>query len=87
MASRRWTVDGDHDVRSDPINWRQTGAAVTLYDERNPDAWVRMEFQAGVAPAHRLFMICPDCGAVFAQRSTPGTGSACGDCGATFDHD
>ncbi|ARS89065.1 hypothetical protein [Natrarchaeobaculum aegyptiacum] len=87
MASRRRTTSDDVDAQPEPINWRQSGAAVTLYDERNPDAWVRMEFQAGVPPEHRLFMICPDCGAVFAQRSTPGTGSACGDCGATFEHE
>ncbi|WP_049928737.1 hypothetical protein [Halopiger goleimassiliensis] len=83
MASRRTTGDAD----AAAINWRQSGSAVTVYDEANPDAWIRLEFEAGVPPEHRLYMICPDCGAVFAQRSAPGNGSVCGDCGATFDHD
>ncbi len=81
MASRRTTADGEA-----AINWRQTGTDVTLYDEENPDAWIRMAFEAGVAPEHRLYMICPECGAVFAQRSIPGTGSVCGDCDTVFDH-
>ncbi|WP_121742051.1 hypothetical protein [Natronorubrum halophilum] len=68
------------------INWRQRGAAVTLYDEANSDAWVRMTFEAGTPPEHRLYMVCDDCGAVFAQRTTPGTCTVCGDCGATYDH-
>ena len=79
-ATRDVTSEGE------AINWRRTGTGVTIYDEGNPDAWVRMEFTAGVPPEHRLFMICPDCGAVFAQRTTPGTGSVCGDCGTRFDH-
>lgn len=69
-----------------PINWRQDGAEVTLYDETNADAWVRMTFEAGVSPEHRLYMICDDCGAVFAQRTKPGRSTVCGDCGTTFDH-
>ena len=75
-------------VESDdhPINWRRTGDGVTLYDETNDDAWIRMRFEAGVPPEHRLFMICDDCGAVFAQRTTPGHSTVCGDCGATFEH-
>ncbi|WP_436347928.1 hypothetical protein [Natronorubrum sp. FCH18a] len=79
---------GRHAAETDgqPLNWRQTGAGVTVYDETNPDAWVRMTFEAGVRPEHRLFMICDDCGAVFAQRTAPGHSTICGDCGATFDH-
>lgn len=79
---------GRHAVETDdqPINWRQRGADVTLYDEGNPDAWIQMTFEAGVPPEHRLYMICDECGAVFAQRTAPGHGTACGDCGATFDH-
>ena len=76
------TVDADED----PINWRRDGADVTLYDETNRDAWIQVTFEAGVPPEHRLFMICDDCGAVFAQRSAPGRGTVCGDCGATFEH-
>lgn len=69
------------------INWRQTSSGVTLYEEDNPDAWIHARFEAGVAPEHRLFMICEECGAVFAQRVKPGRGTTCGDCGATFEHD
>lgn len=69
------------------VNWRQSNASVTLYEDENPDAWIRLKFEAGVDPAHRLYMICDDCGAVFAQRCKPGKSTICGDCGATFDHD
>lgn len=69
------------------INWRGTDSGVTLFEEGNPEAWIHAEFEAGVAPEHRLFMICDECGAVFAQRVKPGKGTGCGDCGATFDHD
>ncbi|ELY58775.1 hypothetical protein [Natronolimnohabitans innermongolicus] len=69
-----------------PINWRQDGAEITLYDETNADAWISLTFEAGVPPEHRLYMICDDCGAVFAQRTVPGHSTVCGDCGATFDH-
>ncbi|ELY70990.1 hypothetical protein [Natrinema versiforme] len=69
------------------INWRQDSSSITLYEEDNPDAWIRADFEAGVAPKHRLFMICDACGAVFAQRVKPGKGTTCGDCGTTFEHD
>lgn len=68
-------------------NWRQDSSGVTLYEEGNRDAWIRADFEAGVTPEHRLFMICDECGAVFAQRVKPGKGTTCGDCGATFAHD
>ena len=68
------------------INWRQNGSGITIYEAGNPDAWIRADFEAGVPPEHRLFMICDECGAVFAQRSTPGNATVCGDCGTTFDH-
>ncbi|SER71744.1 hypothetical protein [Natrinema salaciae] len=68
------------------INWRQNSGGVTLYEEGNPDAWIHARFEAGTAPEDRLFMICDECGAVFAQRSKPGNGTVCGDCGTTFDH-
>lgn len=68
------------------INWYQTPSGVTIHDEGNPDAWVRMEFTAGVPPEHRPFMVCPECGAVCAQRTKPGNGSVCGDCGTRYDH-
>lgn len=74
------------DTAEPAINWRTEGAGVTIYDEDNPDAWVRMEFEAGVAPEKRLFMVCDECGAVVAQRSRPGNGTVCGDCGAEFTH-
>ncbi|PCR92614.1 hypothetical protein [Natrinema ejinorense] len=69
------------------INWRQNSSGVTLYEDGNPDAWIHAEFEAGVAPEHRLFMICDECGAVFPQRVKPGRGTTCGDCGRTFEHD
>ncbi|GAB7018517.1 hypothetical protein [Halostagnicola bangensis] len=72
---------------SPAINWHQSENGVTIRDEENPDAWVHMEFEAGVPPEHRLFMICDDCGAVFAQRSKPGRGTVCGECGAKYDHE
>jgi hypothetical protein len=69
-----------------PVNWRRTDSGITLYEADNPDAWIRAEFEAGVDPEHRLFMVCGECGAVFPQRSKPGNGTVCGDCGTTFDH-
>jgi len=59
----------------------------SLYEEGNRDAWIRADFEAGVTPEHRLYMICDECGGVFAQRVKPGNGTTCGDCGATFEHD
>ncbi len=83
MSQRRLeTVD----LTMEPINWRRTPTGVTIYDEDNPDAWVQLTFEAGVAPDHRLFMICNECGAILPQRSKPGSGTICGDCGASFDH-
>ncbi len=75
------------DPIDEAINWRQTATGVTIYDETNPDAWVRIEFEAGVDPENRLFMCCSGCGGIFAQRTKPGKGTVCGDCGATFDHE
>ncbi len=69
------------------VNWRQTNGEVTLYEPDNPDAWIRAKFEAGVAPEHRLYMVCPECGATLAQRCTPGNGTICGDCGTAFDHE
>lgn len=82
--SKRATETDDGD---DPINWRQTTTGVTIYDEDDPDAWIHVDFEAGISPEHRLFMICEACGAVFAQRGKPGNGTVCGDCGAAYDHD
>lgn len=81
--------DGEttHISRGDrPVNWRRTGSGITLYEEDNPDAWIRAEFEAGVAPERRPFMICGECGAVLPQRSAPGRATVCGDCGTRFDH-
>ncbi|MHC3439003.1 hypothetical protein ACYJ1Y_13115 [Natrialbaceae archaeon A-gly3] len=72
---------------SEEINWKRTSSGVTIYDETNPDAWIHAEFLAGVSPEHRLFMICPECGGVFAQRSPPGAVTICGDCGERFEYD
>nr|WP_217639169.1 hypothetical protein [Haloarchaeobius iranensis] len=72
-------TEGDADY-----DWCRTDDGVRIFDPDNPDAWVEMSFEAGVDPEHRLFMVCDDCGAVFAQRTRPGNGSRCGDCGAEF---
>ena len=82
----------ERDARAVPddgtaVNWRQNSSGVTLYEEGNPDAWIHTELEAGVAPEKRLFMVCAECGAVFAQRVKPGRGTTCGDCGTTFEHD
>ena len=39
---------------ADPVNWKRTGGGVEIYDEANPDAWVRMGFVCGFAPLNRL---------------------------------
>ncbi|WP_135854350.1 hypothetical protein [Halorussus salinus] len=68
----------------DPINWTRTDDGVEIYDETNPDAWVRMEFVSGIAPEKRLYGVCDDCGLVTAQRALPSASMACGNCGAEF---
>ena len=77
----RRTGDGDR------INWKRTGDGVEIYDETNPDAWVRMAFVSGIDPERRLYGICDDCGLVAAQRSLPAASMACGNCGCEFDGD
>lgn len=76
-AERATTAD-------DRINWTETDAGVAIYDEENPEAWVRMEFTAGVEPSKRLFSICDECGLVTPQRTRPGAASVCGECDAEF---
>ena len=76
----RRTSDDD-----DRINWKRTGDGVEIYDEANPDAWVRMGFVSGIDPERRLYAICDDCGLVTAQRSLPSDSMACGNCGCEFD--
>lgn len=70
---------------ADPVNWKRTGGGVEIYDEANPDAWVRMEFVSGIAPHKRLYGICDDCGLVTPQRALPSDSMSCGDCGAEFE--
>jgi hypothetical protein len=70
---------------ADPVNWTRTDGGVEIYDERNPDAWVRMEFLSGIDPDKRLFGICDDCGLVTAQRALPSVNMTCGNCDAQFD--
>ncbi|QLG50400.1 hypothetical protein [Natrinema halophilum] len=82
--SEREIRSAERDDRA--VNWRQTSSGVTLFEAGNSEAWIHAEFRAGVAPEKRLFMVCDECGAVFAQRSKPGNGTVCGDCGVTFDH-
>ena len=75
----------EHEV--DPVNWRRTDGGVEIYDEANPDAWVRMEFVSGIDPGKRLYGVCDDCGLVTPQRALPSASMACGNCGAEFDSD
>ena len=72
---------------ADAVNWKRTGGGVEIYDETNPDAWVRMEFVSGIDPGERLYGICDDCGLVTPQRALPSASMACGNCGAEFDGD
>ncbi|WP_134672358.1 hypothetical protein [Halorussus marinus] len=67
------------------VNWTRTDGGVEIYDERNPDAWVRMEFVSGLDPGKRLYGICDDCGLVTPQRGLPADSMVCADCGAEFD--
>jgi len=69
---------------ADPINWKRTDGGVEIYDERNSEAWVRMEFVGGIDPDKRLYGICDDCGLVLPQRSLPSASMACGHCGSEF---
>jgi hypothetical protein len=66
------------------VNWTRTDGGVEIYDERNDDAWVRMEFVSGIDPGRRLYGICDDCGLVTPQRGLPGDSMTCGGCGAEF---
>jgi len=70
---------------ADPINWKRTDGGVEIYDERNSEAWVRMEFVGGIDPDKRLYGICDDCGLVLPQRSLPSASMACGHCGSEFE--
>ncbi|WP_290814306.1 hypothetical protein [Halovivax sp.] len=74
------------DPECEAINWRRTDDGVELYDETNADAWVHVSWTAGTPPEKRLFSVCPECGAVAAQRGPPGRGTVCGDCGTAYDH-
>lgn len=76
--SNRATVDREDAL----INWRNTGGGVRIYDEDNADAWIEVAFEAGVPPEKRLYSICPECGLVAPQRTGPGRGMVCGECGA-----
>jgi len=72
---------GRHDG-DEAIDWRTTDGGVCVYDPENPEAYVEMEFEAGVAPERRLFAICPSCGFAAPQRVPPGTRMICGECDA-----
>lgn len=69
---------------ADPVNWKRTNGGVEIYDERNSDAWVRMEFVSGIDPGERLYGICDDCGLVAPSRNLPSASMTCGYCGAEF---
>lgn len=75
--NNRATVDSE-DGR---VNWRTTGDGVRIFDENDPDAWVEVSFDAGVPPEKRLYTICPECGLIAPQRTGPGRGMVCGECG------
>lgn len=63
------------------VTWRRTDGGIEIYDEAESEAWVAMEFEAGVPPEKRLFAVCPECGFAAPQRVPPGTRMICGDCG------
>lgn len=67
------------------LDWRRTDDGVEIYDDENPDAWIRMAFVAGAPPEKRLFSICPDCGLVVPQRTLLSRAAVCSGCGAEFD--
>ncbi|GAA0280026.1 hypothetical protein [Halobacterium noricense] len=69
------------------VNWRRTDDGVELYDEADPDAWIRMAVEPGAPAEERPYSVCPECGLVAAQRTVPGRHMACADCGAEFDVD
>ncbi|WP_267640709.1 hypothetical protein [Haloarchaeobius amylolyticus] len=72
-------------TEDDPAyDWTRTDGGVRIYDPENPDAWVEMEFEAGVPPEKRLFMVCDECGAVAPQPTRPGNCSVCGECQTEF---
>lgn len=71
----------------DPVNWRRTDGGVEIFDERNSEAWVRMEFVGGIDPARRLFGVCDECGLVTPQRTLPSETMTCGNCGVEFGTD
>lgn len=64
------------------VDWRVTDDGVELFDRRYRDAWIAMRFEAGVAPEHRLFAVCPACGFVSPQRTPPGSRMVCSECDA-----
>ncbi len=71
------------DARQDRIvDWRSTEDGLELFDAEDPDAWIAMEFRAGIPPEHRLFAVCPECGFAAPQRVPPGTRMVCGACDA-----
>jgi len=74
--------------RAGSVNWRRTdGGGVELYDETNPDAWIRIDVDPGAPPEERPYSVCPDCGVVAAQRTAPSDHMVCSECGAEFDND
>jgi len=69
------------------VNWRRTDDGVELYDEANPDAWIRIAVEPGAPADERPYSVCPDCGIVAAQRTMPAGHMVCDDCGAEFEND
>ncbi|MUV60437.1 hypothetical protein [Halobacterium sp. CBA1126] len=67
------------------VNWRRTDDGVELYDETDPDAWIRMAVEPGAPAEERPYSVCSECGLVAAQRTVPGRHMVCADCGAEFD--
>ncbi|WP_132058864.1 hypothetical protein [Halorussus amylolyticus] len=77
----------DAEGSGESINWKRTESGVEIYDESNPEAWVRMEFVCGIDPGKRLYGVCDDCGLVAPQRGLPSASMVCGECGAEFGSD
>ncbi|MFB6071568.1 MAG: hypothetical protein ABEJ88_01220 [Halobacterium sp.] len=69
------------------VNWRRTDDGVELYDEANPDAWIRVTVEPGAPADERPYSVCPECGVVAPQRTMPSDAMTCGECGAEFEND
>lgn len=73
------------------VNWRPTSMGIELYDERNPDAWIRValpdepdDLETDADPAGAdgevCYLLCETCGSVPLERRPEGA-VVCSECG------